>query len=181
MEKALTPMKIVNVITTLPWNENSAVRWNKRATSKIKQIVVHQALGTKTVQNTNAYHISKECHVSPGIGLPHIAYHFFIDYPSGTVYQCNDYADITWHIVNKNTMSLGICMGGFFNYDGIKCRDGGPSQAQLDSLKELLVYLTSLLPSTKGHIIGHCEGQNKPSCPGIMAMEYLEKIKKDIV
>lgn len=171
-------MTINNVINTLPYNANSAVRWNKRNIAKINKLVVHQSLGTKTVVNTNAYCISKEDHTAPGVGLPHIPYHFFIE-QDGKVYQCNNYDDWTWQVVGHNQVSLGICLGGFFNYETTICRDGVPTKAQLDSLRELLDHLMKMFKLGKKNVYMHCELQKKPSCPGNGAKEFMTKFRNE--
>lgn len=164
-------MRILNVINILPWNANSSNRWPIRKITQIKQIVVHQALGTKTAVDTNAYHIGKENHVAKGVGSPHICYHYFIDYPNGEVYQCNALDNITSSVANANTKSVSVCLGGFFNWGQTIGRDGNPTQAQIDSLTELLNYLVDLLKLTKEDVKSHDFAQTppgKPSCPGTL-------------
>lgn len=166
---------INSVINKLPWNENSAHRWPIRNISAIKQLVIHQALGTKTAEDTNRYHISKECHIAPGVGLPHIAYHYFINYPNGDIYLCNAHDNVTQHVAKQNTKSLGVCMGGFFNYGDVKCRDGDPSIQQLQSLKALLDKLTTDFNLPKTAVFTHNALQGKPSCPGNKFEEFVKE------
>jgi hypothetical protein len=172
---------IKDVVNILPWNENSANRWKIRKISDIQQIVVHQALGTKTASATNAYHISKDCHIAPGVGLPHLAYTYFIDYTSGEVFLCNAWDNITWHVANKNTKSLGICVGGWFDYTDIKCRDGNPTDLQITNLKLLLDKITQELSIPKTSVYTHNALQEKPACPGIKLEQFVKEYNGEIV
>jgi N-acetyl-anhydromuramyl-L-alanine amidase AmpD len=169
-------LKIINAINILPWNENSANRWGKRNLTKIKKIVVHQSLGTKTVFNTNSYCISKDNHIKKG-GLPHIAYHLFIE-PDGKVFQCNSYDSLTWHVKGFNTSSIGICCGGWYSYGTTKCRDGNPPKEQLNSLDLLIDYLLSKFKLTINDVYLHGELQSKPSCAGNGITEFLNTKRK---
>lgn len=171
-------LTITNSVNTLPWNENSANRWGKRALSRIKKIVIHQALGTKTAIDTNAYCISKENHTKPGVGLPHIAYHFFIDMPNGEIHQCNAYDNLTWHVKGHNTISLGVCLGGFFDYGSTKGRDHKPTLQQLTSLDFLINYLMDKFSINIENVFAHGELQTKPSCPGATILEFLNTKRK---
>ena len=103
-------MNIIDVSDTLPWNTNGQ-RWKKRQVSQIKNIVIHQSLGTKTVADTNKFCITNSPNITLGRGMPRIAYTFFIE-PDGKIYQCNKLEDITSHVKNKNTISIAICLGG---------------------------------------------------------------------
>ena len=68
---------IKNIINNLPYNKDSKIKWNKRATSKINKIVVHQELADGTLESVNNYHITPAAdnHISKN-GAPHICYHF---------------------------------------------------------------------------------------------------------
>jgi hypothetical protein len=167
-------LSITNAVYTLPWNPDPTIRWKTRDISAIKQIVIHQALGTKTAKATNEYHISKLCHEALGKGLPHLAYSFFIDYPSGEVLQCNDLEHITWHVANQNTKSVGICVGGFFNYGFGAYREEKPTQEQFNNLKLLVDKLVQDLGLTKKDVFTHDFLQGKPACPGIALAQFVK-------
>ena len=167
---------IDNQIATLPRNYTTDIKWAVRTPMKIKQIVVHQALGTKTALDTARYHTSKECHVAPRKGLPSISYTFFIE-PSGKIIQCCDLTEVTWHVKNENTISLGICLGGFYNYGTTVCRDGDPPPVQIEALRWLLNYLIELLKLDKGSVYTHDERQGKPACPGNSAAEFIKQFR----
>jgi len=178
-------MQIVNSIKTLPWHPTK--RWSKRKVENITTVVVHQAASRATgPEPINKYHITptsdrdkdgtiegwEKNHISP-TGAPHICYHFAIS-KDGTVHQCNELTDITWHCKGKNTIALGILVCGYFNGPGVKQADE-PSIEQLNSLKELLNTLKKQLPTVK-KFIGHCEADpvNKAACPGDTVMKTLK-------
>lgn len=170
-------MEIIDLTDSLPWNTNGS-RWPQRNPKKIKQIVVHQSLGTKTVYDTNAYCITNSPDMSMGRGMPKIPYHFFI-HQDGHIFQCNKIAELTTHVKNMNTISVGVCLGGFFNYGTTVARDGDPSQEQMESLDWLLKYLIEFLKLNKRAVYTHDELQGKPSCPGNKAAAYIQNFKKE--
>jgi hypothetical protein len=172
-------MIIHDIVHTLPWNPNGS-KWTERNVDRIKYLVVHQALGTKTVENTNAYHISPECHIALGVGLPHIAYHYFIDYPDGTIYKCNNRSDLLFHVKGYNLVSVGICLGGWFDYGDEIGRDGNPTKQQLDALTFLLDYLLSLLKLNRKAVCTHDSLQDKPACPGNMLTAFVDNYRRPV-
>jgi N-acetyl-anhydromuramyl-L-alanine amidase AmpD len=173
-------MEIIDWSDTLPWNTNGQ-RWKTRKESKIKKIVIHQSLGTKTVKDTNTYCINNTPNISLGRGMPKIPYHYFIE-PDGKIYKCNKRCDITSHVKNMNTISLAICLGGFYNYieNGkiIKVRDGDPPEIQVQALEWLVNFLLTKLKLTTKDVYTHDELQRKPACPGIAGAALVEKYKK---
>ena len=146
-------MYIRNVTNELPWNENGR-KWRTRSQSRIKNIVVHQSLGTRTVKSTNNYCITNSEDIAYGRSMPHIPYHYFIE-PNSNVFKCNWRSHVTWHVKGLNYVSLGVCLGGFYNYADQTCRDGDPSQIQLDTLEELLDFLTRLVKLPKTAVYTH--------------------------
>jgi hypothetical protein len=168
-------MEIIDVSDTLPWNENGQ-RWKVRKLEQIKRIVVHQSLGTKTVKDTNHFCITNSPNIALGRGMPKIAYHWFIE-PDGKIYRCNKETDVTSHVKNMNTSSLAIVLGGFYNYDKVKTRDGDPSAIQLKSLEWLISHLQSMLKLTNNDVYTHDELQGKPSCPGRAAAALIKKLR----
>jgi hypothetical protein len=168
-------MNIVDISETLPWNTNGD-KWRTRKESKIKRVVVHQALGTKTALDTNKFCITNSPDMAQGRGMPRIAYHYFIE-PDGMIYKCNARTAITSHVANMNTECLGVCLGGFYDYENTKGRDGNPPEVQLKSLGELLVFLTSKLGLPKTAVYTHDELQGKPSCPGITAAAFVKTFR----
>ena len=169
-------IEIIDVTETLPWNTNGQ-KWDTRSETKIKFIVVHQALGTKTVVGTNKYSITNSPNMALGRGSPRIPYHFFIE-PDGKIYQCNKIIDLTCTVKNMNTVVLSICLGGFYSYQDMKTRDGNPPKIQLKSLESLLNYLVQLLKLTNKDVRTHDELQGKPSCPGTVAAEFVKQYKE---
>jgi hypothetical protein len=169
-------MTIIDVTQTLPWNENGQ-KWKARSLDKIKRLVVHQALGTKTAEATNKFCLTNSPNIALGRGMPRIAYHLFIE-RSGSVYLCNVLTDVTAHVKNMNTNSVGICLGGFYNYGDLKVRDGDPPAAQMTALQELLEHLVKELKLTKTSVFTHNELQGKPSCPGNVAADLVKKFQQ---
>ena len=162
-------LSIVDKIKELPWN-TSGEKWPQRKLSKVKYIVVHQALAEAKVTAINKYHISKDCHIAPGKGAPHICYHFFIE-ADGTVVQCNELTDKTSQVKDKNTASLGICLSGKFAYPEDPSIKGEPTLKQIVALEQLIDYLNTKVKAT---LYGHSELQEKPSCPGTSLMNYIK-------
>lgn len=174
-------MQVIDVVNKLPWNTNG-VRWKTRKLSQIKNIVIHQALGTKTAVDTNKFCITNSPNMSIGRSMPHIAYHFFIE-PNGSIYRCNLETDVTSHVKNKNTSSIAICLGGFYNYyeGGIlkKSRDGNPPAKQMDSLRWLTDQLIKKLNLTPKDVYTHDMLQGKPACPGYLATNFVSNLRKN--
>jgi hypothetical protein len=168
---------IVDVIDDLPWNTEG--KWGYRPPIAIKQIIVHQAMSKGPTDKINAYHISKESHLKPGIGAPHIAYTYTVE-KDGTIYQCNLDTALTWHTRGQNTKSIGICLIGDFNGRA----NGGegyigktsPSKPQLQSLNYLLNRLMSRYELQQSNVYGHCDF-GKPACPGNKVQTWLEQWK----
>lgn len=165
---------ITDVTTSLPWNPLR--KWGKRPTSKIKQVVVHQALSTGSVSAINNYHITPgpDNHLSKE-GAPHIAYHYAID-RQGQILQCNALTDLVWHTKNQNTKSVGVLVAGDFDYNNNTGKDGEPTKDQMDALEFLLTHLEIKLNLTAADIYGH-KDFGKPACPGNTLYNYIQQRK----
>jgi len=174
-------LDIKDLIKILPYNKDPKRRWNKRIISKISKIVVHQELADGTIESVNNYHITpaEDNHLDKN-GAPHICYHFAIR-KNGEICQCNELDDVTWHVKNYNTVSIGIMLQG--DFDSVDAKHKGknkkPNKDQLDSLKKLLDYLTKELLTrvTNKEIYGHRELQDKPVCPGDELMKFIEEYR----
>jgi len=169
-------MNIIDVSDTLPWNTNGQ-KWKVRKVTQIKRIVIHQALGTRTVKDTNKFCITNSPNMALGRGMPKIAYHYFIE-PDGKIYKCNKETDVTAHVKNMNTSSLAICLGGFYNYGTIKARDGEPPKVQMAALEWLVSHLLTTLKLTSKDVYTHDELQGKPSCPGKAGAAFVKNLRK---
>ena len=167
-------INISNEIYTLPQNTNPNIKWKNRKLGQIKKIVIHTSLGSAVAKNIARYHVSPENHVAPGVGTPRICYHFFLE-KTGKIIQCNEITDLTWHAIGSNTSGVSVCIGGMFDYANIKGKDSQPSLDQMNSLKELLDYLSTLLKIKKSQVFGHGELQkNKVGCPGNFLMDFIK-------
>lgn len=180
-------MEIKNVVKTLEWHPTR--RWGQRQLHVIHEVVVHQAASKgATAEAVNRYHITPTAdrdgdgvveawernHITP-TGCPHICYHFVIE-NDGTVKQCNELTDVTWHAKGHNIVALGILVAGYFKGPGHP-KAGDPSEAQKKSLLALLEFLRKSFPKMpKANYIGHCEvdPQNKAACPGDAIMDVLK-------
>lgn len=180
-------MTIKNIIDELP--KHPTKKWGKRNLSIISEVIVHQAAARgATAFNVNTYHITPSSdknhdgvieswernHLSD-TGAPHICYHYVIE-KDGTIEQCNNVTDITWHAKGHNIMAIGIMLAGYFKGRGHEKADE-PTKEQLDSLVWLLNKLHEDFPKiSKNNYKGHCEVDpvNKIACPGYTTMKTLE-------
>ena len=81
-------------------------------------------------------------------------------------------------MANRNTETLGICLGGWYNYDHVKCRDGDPPQIQLQAAGWLIRKLMKDLNIAADHVLTHNKAQTggKLSCPGNSGTKLVETI-----
>jgi N-acetyl-anhydromuramyl-L-alanine amidase AmpD len=168
---------ITDIKDKLPWNINGQ-KWKYRKLNQIKNIVVHQALGTRTAIDTNKFCINNSPDMTLGRGMPKIAYHYFIE-QDGKIYQCNRDDEVTSHVKNMNTKSIAICLGGFYNYGETKGRDGDPSKVQLASLAFMVKHLMDKFNLTVKDVYTHDELQGKPSCPGNAGAAFVKKLRNE--
>ena len=168
------PPEIKDVRQEFPWHETR--KWSKRATSQIKQIIIHQAISVGSAKAINNYHItpSPQNHLSLK-GAPHIAYHYAID-RDGKVLWCNSHTDVTWHCRGENTRSIGVIVCGDFDYEGHVGADSKPTRLQMKNLKALLRTLKTQLELTDMNIYGHNEF-GKTSCPGTHIQDFINERK----
>ncbi len=180
-------MVLKHVVNTL--DKHPTKRWGQRQLKVIQEVIIHQAASKgATAEAVNNYHITKSYdkdkdgvieawernHISDG-GCPKICYHFVIE-ADGTVKQCNELTDVTWHAKGHNIVALGVLVAGYFK--GPKHENAGePTEAQKTALIELLNKFRVDLPKIpKKNYLGHCEVDpiNKAACPGYTLMKLLE-------
>ncbi len=168
-------MRIENWVDKLPWHPRR--RWAKRNLEEIDRIVIHQTLTTATIEEVNHYHItpSPHNHLSPQ-GAPHIAYHYLIQ-SDGLPVQANKIEDVTWHTKGYNTLGIGVALCGNFIGEGYNDGDPGPTEAQMNSLKELIPLLQVAYHIPNMKIYGHYHF-GKPACPGTVVKNWIESIRK---
>ena len=151
----MTTIKIANISKELPRRGD----YRNRTLAQITGISVHHSaspMGKFGPVDFARWHIDPKGHLK----APAIAYHYVIE-PDGTIYQTNELAQIGWHTVNYNTTNVGVLLNGNFEIEQ-------PTEAQLNSLRQLLQYLQELL-GKKLDIRGHKEwtGNEKLTvCPG---------------
>jgi hypothetical protein len=136
--------------------------WYQRSVNKITVLTVHHtaSLGENQTHEQILNAIYKE-HVS-GKGWPGISYHEVI-MPDGTVYQLNEFTDVTWQDTH-NFDSYAICLVGYFHTP----YNQEPTAAQLVSLRKRLDDLCTNhpeFPASQGDVLGHRD-RYATACPG---------------
>jgi len=150
-------MKIINRIGKY---KQSGREWYQRDTSAVEYITVHHTADQAT--GTNDEILQKEANAHIANGWPGLSYHFFIT-KDGTVYQINNFTDVTWHDA-VNWDSIGICLQGYFH----PTINEQPTENQLKSLRSLLDELCKNhpeFPANQSNVVGHKE-RSSTSCPG---------------
>lgn len=124
-----------------------------------KMIILHHAEASSCkVEDIHLWHLNN--------GWSGCGYHYFIR-KDGTIYKGRPDNAIGAHCLSYNSVSIGICMEGRFNVEGM-------GEGQYNSLKELTRYLQNKYNINK--IYGHRE-LNETDCPG--KNFPLHRIKKD--
>ena len=122
-----------------------------------KKIIVHHADAINcTVEDIHRWHRDKSW---SGIG-----YHFFIR-KDGSIYKGRPIDTIGAHCLNQNSDSIGICLEGCLSQEK-------PTQAQINSMKELLTYLKGIYGNIP--VKGHKEFM-ATDCPGSL-MDYIGEL-----
>ncbi|QLY79172.1 peptidoglycan recognition protein family protein [Clostridium intestinale] len=124
------------------------------ATNKI--IGHHADAFNCSVQDIHSWHKNN--------GWSGIGYHLFIR-RNGEVYQGRPLDTLGAHTLNQNSDSVGICLEGRLTQEK-------PTQAQINSLKEVLSYLRGIYGNLpfKGHM-----DYMATDCPGTL-MEYMGEL-----
>lgn len=174
--------KIVDYRSRVP--RKVGEKFARRRRENIKGVVFHQALGNGSVDDIARYHISPQCHISPGKGCPSICYTYFVA-GDGTIYWCNDLEDITWSQgggsapipgTKGNTNYIGVCFQGDFSGEGHEGKQE-PTPAQLASADALWHYLKGELSLSPDALYGHHDF-GKPACPGFVLSKFIDDAKK---
>lgn|SRR3990167_1827859 len=154
-------LEVVDLRSTLPKTGTYALR---RA-EDIQAIIIHHS-GVdidSTPEQIAAYHIS--------LGWPGIGYHFVIR-RDGTIYYCNDWSRISYHIAKLNWKYLGICLTGNF-------MKSYPTAQQLSSCYDLVSNL-QLAFGKWYQVLGHKEAAIEPTlCPGDIFNDWKFKIESN--
>jgi N-acetylmuramoyl-L-alanine amidase len=143
-------MQVKDIIQELP--RHPTKRYKERMLNSIRQIVVHHSATTSGTPEAFArYHVQQK--------WPGISYHYVIA-RDGTVYKCQKATTISYHASGANGSSIGVCLVGHFD-------EQLPTQAQTDSLIDLLADLVKAYRIKIDGVIGHREVPGtKKSCPG---------------
>lgn len=141
--------------------------------NKPSWIVIHHTASGRdstTPEAVNRYHRDKDW--DPGSGVArasksrlgsYIQYHFFIA-ADGHVTQCAQDDEIRWHTgPNINSSSIAICLAGWFDQG----HDAGPTDKQIESLRELVSKYSWRYKIPRERIVGHHFFATK-SCPGFL-------------
>jgi N-acetyl-anhydromuramyl-L-alanine amidase AmpD len=100
-------------------------------------------------------------------GWDDVGYHFVIT-TDGTLQKGRSIEKIGSHVQGYNTNSIGICLIG-----GKKDKYGKKfTGIQFTTLKDLLIRLTK---TYRGVILGHCELDNKKTCPNFNVQQWLKE------
>jgi hypothetical protein len=108
LHKSLTgglDVKPIDVSRELPRHPTKV--YTKRSLSKIKKIVVHTTDANWSLQELVEFDLGPN-HISK-TGCPAITYHDVI-MPSGVVYHCLPYNEVSWHVGNHNGESVAVAM-----------------------------------------------------------------------
>ena len=165
--------KIINRVHTYLQKGRS---WYQRKESNIKKITIHHSAMRQDGRQTNDSVLQTIMSVHSGHGWPGLSYHFCI-MPDGSIYQTNNFSDITWHDT-INDDSIGILVHGYFHPEV----NDRPTNKQLVSLKELLDWLCTqnpAFPASQKDVVGHRE-RSATACPGNFLMPYVEEYRQKL-
>ena len=163
-------MKIINRIHKYLQQGRS---WYQRKQSDIKKIVVHHSAIRQDGRQTHDSILENIKSIHVGQGWPGLSYHFVI-MPDGTIYQCNNFEDITWHDT-VNDDSIGVLVHGYFHPDV----NDRPTTKQLESLRGLLDWLCTenpAFPADQDDVVGHRD-RSATACPGNHLYEYVKEYR----
>ena len=169
-------MEIVNISDQLQWNPRRGP-WKKRNLNIIKEVILHQELGNADVYGVHHYHTNYDSRgAAYGRNWPKFAYHFGI-HTDGTIYQCNELTDISWHTKRHNTQGVGIMLVGNFSgpgWDGNREPTAEQRAAYFWLAEELLNQFPNQLTRQNFHTHANF---GKPACPGYVAAGWVEEFR----
>jgi len=148
----LTRKKLIeiNVLTDSLYKSDTKT-YPKRSLSDINKIIVHHsATQTGSAESYAKYHVQNR-------GWAGIGYHYVID-QDGTINQTNNLDTISNHVSGENSVSIGICLTGDFDYQT-------PFPKQIESLSNLIAYLRGIFEQ-KLQVDAHRDFSSK-TCPGL--------------
>lgn len=149
--------------------------WYQRAVNGIRYITVHHTADTATGTNDQILQKEANQHINSN-GWPGLSYHFFIC-KDGTIYQINNFSDVTWHDA-VNWDSIGIALHGYFH----PTVEEQPTSAQLKALRFLLDELCTKhpeFPADQSDVLGHRE-RSSTACPGNNLIGYVVDYRNNL-
>jgi len=160
--------KIKNIVKQLRWDKSNG----SMKKGDIDLIVIHHDAETRPDRYSSLTRYQKEASYHASKGWGHISYHFSID-NVGDIYQCLPETEIAFHcgVYSKNIKSIAIKLDG--NMEVQK-----PTPAQVQSLKDLLVYLTTKRPDLPKVVRSSVQGHRdikKTACPGLNLYPLIHK------
>ncbi|PIP75453.1 hypothetical protein CO134_01165 [Candidatus Kuenenbacteria bacterium CG_4_9_14_3_um_filter_39_14] len=134
----------------------------------IKYLIVHH---TATARDTTTFDAVKKYHISKGWG--DIGYHYFIT-ADGKIWPGRAENIVGAHASSSdmNFKSLGICLTGNF-------MDEVPTEAQLSSLKDLVIKLQTKYNIQISNVLGHQEIPASTACPGTNLLKWVQDFRKN--
>jgi len=150
--------------------------WFQRNQADIKVITVHHSTNSQDLNENDDQILTRIQKTHQSRGWPGLSYHFVIT-PVGTIYQINDFTDITWHD-STNTDSIGVVVCGYMHPP----YNEQPTQSQLESLKELLDWLCTQnpqFPADRDDVLGHRDRQ-ATACPGDNLYPYVKEYREKL-
>lgn len=164
----------MNIINRIGQYKQKNRSWYQRAVNTIKYITVHHTADQATGTNDQILQAEANSHIANG--WPGLSYHFFIT-KDGTIYQINNFTDVTWHDT-VNWDSIGVCLQGYFH----PSVNEKPTDKQLTSLRYLLDVLCKNhpeFPAAQGNVLGHKE-RSATSCPGDHLIGYVQDYRNKL-
>lgn len=141
------PFKFEDIISKLPRRGE----WKVRRMRDIVDITIHHtAAPVQSPQTIANWHVGHK-------GWPAVGYHYLV-YPDGSVFQCNEDLDISYHNGFCNRDSIGVCLVGNFEVHQLPL-------AQWVTAINLVLALKRLYPSIQT-VTGHREYKGATLCPG---------------
>ena len=139
--------------------------------TNISAIALHHSAvsrfeATSQLNAVNQYHKERGYNKS-SLGY-YVGYNYFCDV-DGTITQTREIGEETMAQVGHNCIggscAISVCLAGDFNREL-------PSDAQIESTKELLEFLLTAYPNTP--VVGHRDLQADRTCPGaLLTQEYI--------
>jgi len=153
------------------WGRLSVIQQAPEPTPIVNSIAIHHTEVSRSearsqLQAVNRYHKEK-WNSKSSLGY-YVGYNFFVDV-NGVVTHAREVGTETiaqtGHNCTGGSCAISVCLAGDFNREL-------PSDAQIESTKELLEFLLTAYPNVP--VVGHRDLQADRTCPGVlMTPEYI--------